>query len=248
MKYSVLTYIFGDYEHIHEVSNKQDDVEYVLVTDNMNIVSNTWKVVYWDGVDMSDFDKVCYVRYHPFEFVTTDICVKIDASIIVRNGDLSPIVNTFKDYDICLEIHPSRNLLYDEYNVWVDYRAYPRVLADNAYHTIMKMNYDEHYKGLYALTFSIQKNTNITKSINELTYSLIRRMDEGYCHRVDQIIYSFVLNKFFDYVKAMPVAEELITNSKYFQWCYHGTEYPIPVCDNVIEPYLFNKPTETIKF
>ena len=141
MLYSILTYIFAGYEHVHEITNKKDDVEYILVTDNPKLTSNTWHIVYWNDNNMTDFDKVCYVRYHPFEFVSCDICVKIDGSIEIKNGDLSNIVNKFNDYDMCLMIHPERNTLFDEYQAWIWYKNYPQSLAENAYINLLNMVY-----------------------------------------------------------------------------------------------------------
>ena len=46
-KYSVLSFIIGKgYEILHEVKNQQSDVEYIVVTDDINLRSSTWKVIY----------------------------------------------------------------------------------------------------------------------------------------------------------------------------------------------------------
>jgi hypothetical protein len=45
-RYSVLTFIIGQgYEKVHELLHKQDDVDYVLVTDDPSLKSSTWRVV-----------------------------------------------------------------------------------------------------------------------------------------------------------------------------------------------------------
>lgn len=45
-RYSVLTFIIGrGYEKVHELLHKQDDVDYVLVTDDPSLASSTWRVV-----------------------------------------------------------------------------------------------------------------------------------------------------------------------------------------------------------
>lgn len=45
-KYAVLTFIIGKgYEKVHELLYKQDDVDYVLVTDDHSLQSSTWRVV-----------------------------------------------------------------------------------------------------------------------------------------------------------------------------------------------------------
>ena len=39
MRYTVLTYIFNDYERVHEVKEKDPDADYVLVTDDPHLTS-----------------------------------------------------------------------------------------------------------------------------------------------------------------------------------------------------------------
>ena len=39
-KYSVLTYIIGDYEKVHEIKEKSPNAEYILVTDNKELTSS----------------------------------------------------------------------------------------------------------------------------------------------------------------------------------------------------------------
>ncbi len=46
MRYTVLTYIFNGYEQVHEVGEKDFDADYVLVTDDPNLKSETWRVIY----------------------------------------------------------------------------------------------------------------------------------------------------------------------------------------------------------
>ena len=47
IKYSILTFIIGKgYEKVHEICNKQSDVEYLLITDDITLTSKTWTVIY----------------------------------------------------------------------------------------------------------------------------------------------------------------------------------------------------------
>ena len=242
-RYSVLTYIFGSYEIPHEIENKRDDVEYVLVTDNMELKSSTWNVVYWKGNDRDNpFDKVCYVRYHPFEFVSTDICVKIDGSIFIKDGNLDAIINRFNGHEMCLMIHPARNIIRDEYSAWVRLRKYDIAHANNVYSSLVHLGMDESYRGLYQLSFSIQRRDDVTKSLNDITYSFVRFLGKaGHCERLDQTIFSFVMNNYFRYIDVMPVSEDLITASRYMQWCLHGTNISIPQKHTTIPPFLFDR-------
>ena len=56
-RYTVLTYIFNGYEFVHEVGEKDPEADYVLVTDDPNITSETWRVVYSSTPGYSPFAK-----------------------------------------------------------------------------------------------------------------------------------------------------------------------------------------------
>ena len=70
-KYTVITALFGNYECLRDNQYKHPDVEYICVTDRINLCSNTWKIVYAPAVidpSWSDRRKTYYVRYHLHEF------------------------------------------------------------------------------------------------------------------------------------------------------------------------------------
>ena len=81
MRYTVLTYIFNGYEIVQEIGKKDPDADYVLVTDDPNLKSDTWRVVLDQTRGRSPFGKCYEVRHHPFRYVNTDIVVRIDGSI-----------------------------------------------------------------------------------------------------------------------------------------------------------------------
>ena len=88
MKYSVLTFCFGNYESIKDPLEIDSNAEYVLVTDKTDISSKIWKIKKLDSSfdNSSGFTKSFYVRYHPFEFVNTDTCIVIDGSILIKKS------------------------------------------------------------------------------------------------------------------------------------------------------------------
>lgn len=92
-KYSILTCVFGE-DKLKEINNPDKDVEYVCVTDNKSLVSETWKIIY---VPADNNHPICnwkYPKFHPFEFVTNDICIYVDATIEI-NSNLNPIAYSF---------------------------------------------------------------------------------------------------------------------------------------------------------
>ena len=98
------------------------------------------------------------------------------------------------------------------------------------------------------MTFSIQKNDNITRSVNDLVWSLNKLIGCDHQERIDQITFSFVMNKYFSYLRVMPVEEKLITDGRYMRWYKHGSDSPIPMKFNPIDPYLFNERVEIVDF
>ena len=89
MKYSILTCIFGDYEILREPWNPDPECEYVCVTDRKDLdEKGIWKIKHLNQIlqSMPSTNQWTYVRYHPFDFVTNDVCIYIDGSIQVMNG------------------------------------------------------------------------------------------------------------------------------------------------------------------
>ena len=95
MRYTVLTYIFNGYELVHEVKEKDPDADYVLVTDDPHLTSETWQVIYDPMPRYSPFAKCYTVRFHPFRYADTNIIVRVDGSIGI-NKSLKPIVDEFE--------------------------------------------------------------------------------------------------------------------------------------------------------
>lgn len=151
-RYSVLTFIMGEnYEQVHEIQNMQAGVEYVLVTDNKNLKSNTWKVVYDEKLlkFKTPFERCFRVRYNAFDYISTDICITVDGSMEVK-GSLDPLVREFiqGNYDVCLMPHPFRYDFTSEYKAWVKQRHYPVERLVKFFDLLDASGYDQSFKGL----------------------------------------------------------------------------------------------------
>lgn len=240
MRYSVLTYIFNGYEHVHEVQVQDPEAEYILVTDDRELKSDTWKVVVDEKLDgLSTFDKCYQVRFNPFNYVSTDIVVRVDGSMILKDS-LAPLVDKFKDYDMCLMIHPTRNKISDEYEAWIERRHYPVKQAERCMEYMRNHGYDFDYRGLFQLGFVIQRNDEVTREVNKMTHFILKTLRKP-IERIDQTVFSYVVNKYFSHLKVMPVSESLTTESKYVTICYHNSDRPFPVRPDRIKPFMFDK-------
>ena len=247
MKYSVLTYNINGYEIIHNIPKEcmNPEIEYIYVTDDHSITSDTWNVVYADDLTGSTFDKCYQIRFNPFNYVHTDIVMRIDGSMGITR-DVMPIFEYFVNgnYDAAVMPHPTRTTMYPEYCAWVQQRGYPVDQANKCINFFAANDYDAmNYRGLYQYNFMIQRNDGFNNAWNEMTYKILKALatEPDTVERLDQTIGSFVLNKFFSDKNIMPVGQ-YICDGLYFNWYVHNTENRM-VCDdrNNIEPHLFNK-------
>lgn len=229
-KYSVLTFIIGkNYEKVHEISNKQNDVEYLLITDDPDLKSETWTVVYDAGLlkYKTPFERCFRIRYGVFNYCTTDICVTVDGSMHVR-GTLDGLIDEFNsgNYDICLMPHPLWSDLISEYQAWVRMRGYPVSRAENAARLFCECNYDMRYNGLYQLCFTVKRNTVQTRQLDMLTFAYLNLLsDDGWFERLDQTVFSFVMNRHFSKMRVLPVSEQIVRSSA-IQWYWHNSDKP----------------------
>lgn len=227
-KYSVLTFVFGNYENIREPKTVDPNCEYVLVTDKEMPVNTKWTVKripsYLDAAD--GFTKSFYVRYHPFEFVTTDTCVVMDGSIQI-NKSLWPIVHDFmiSNKDACFSINCTVQNSYDEFKYWMQHRNYPAKQARKSVLFMRALGYQPSYKGTIEATFKICRNTPITTALNTIVYSSLEKLGGSNLHveRLDQTILTAILCTKFKHMSVYPVSRQ-IYQSSYMTWCKHHSD------------------------
>ena len=243
-RYTVLTYIFGGYEIVQEVREKDPNAEYLLITDDPHLTSKTWDVV----VDTSMngwpvMEKCYYVRFHPFQWAHTDTVVRIDGSIEMRQP-LTELMTEFfaGKYDRCLMIHPLRNRFDVELDVWVKCRKYPREVADRCLAMMKGFGYDLGYQGMFQGCFEVVRKTAMNLNANRMTYHLMKYTGGNEIDRLDQHIFSFVINtQFADKMKILHVSEDIVTDGKWMQWYGHHSKSPIVQKKNA-QAMMFNKP------
>lgn len=264
--YTVLTYIIGDYETVHELEfdpTNTPHVEYLLVTDNKNLTSKTWKVVYDETLvndDSEPFDRVFAIRYNLFKYASYDICVRIDGSISI-NKPLDDIVQTFVDgnYDGCLNIHPGCDNIIEEYFRWVIKRGFsPFEALFHIKYIQDKLGYNFQTKGLIELCFSINRRGVMADSIDMhmkkmLTESNVKNyLQENidkptHYTRLDQILFTALVFSKYNDLNWMFVRDSLFSNGNYLTWYAHGSNNKLFVDQNTFIPAYFNdKPVDTL--
>lgn len=239
--YTVLTYIIGDYETVHELvfdPSNTPHVEYLLITDNKNLTSKTWKVIYDETLindDLHTFDRCYNIRFDLFKYATHDICVRIDGSIGI-NKPLDDIVQTFIDgnYDGCLNIHPGCDNIIEEYFRWVIKRGFsPFEAIFHIKYIQDSLGYNFQTKGLIELCFSINKRGNLTNSIDfDMKKMLTESNVNNYLQenigkpthytRLDQILFTALVFSKYNKLNWMFVRDSLFSNDGYLTWYKHG--------------------------
>ena len=211
-RYTVLTYNFGGYEIMRELGFKKSDVEYIYVTDDPSLTSNTWEVVYDKSLDGLDaFEKVMRVREDPFKYCSTNLCIRLDASIEVR-GSLDKLVNDFymANKDMGVMVHPERDNAFDEYDKWISFRGCDPKEKDAVIESLKKYGCNLSMRGLYETGFMIYAKSPYVRQFLAKYSNLLRKV-VGDCGkiRVDQIVFSAALNTYSG-VFVWPMSHECI--------------------------------------
>jgi len=163
----------NDYEIVREIQNPDKYVEYVLVTDNKNLKSDTWKVVYDPSLETMDpYEKCINVKYNLFKYCSTDMCIYIDASIQIKDS-LDQLVNDFNlsNADIALLSHPTISTFVPELQLWIKQRGYSHLDANRFMDFLYKRNYNLEYKSHFQSGLSIRKRTKMTRDLERLVLS-----------------------------------------------------------------------------
>ncbi len=250
-KYSVLMYNFNNYEIMREPLEVDPDAEYIYVTDDPNLKSDNWTIVIDEKLkDLSPFDKCYYVRFHPFEYLSTDICVYLDGSTLI-NKSLNPIYQMFVDgnYDAAYVLNVWQQYLANDYTTFVKYRDYPIKQANRALNYLHNIgNWDFNYKGYLELYFKIVRNTKQNRDLDTMTYTILRELGEpNKIDRLDQPIYAYVLQKYFPNLKVLPFSRHLV-QSQYLTRCFHNVDTPdIVDIDHIDKAWLYNNLYNLVK-
>lgn len=247
-KYSILTFNFGNYEVFKEPEVIDKDCEYVYITDNPNLKSNIWKIIVEERFkEHTPYYKSFYVRYHPFEYVSTNTVIVIDSSMKIKKN-LSNVIDDFnnKNNDIGLLLMPFHdNKPFEEIKVWYSQLRRLSLQQANLLVNLYKHYNMENYRGGIDAGFKIVKNTEKIKELHEMVWEhiLFLHGDSDIC-RLDQVVLSLLFYKNFSNLNVMLFSRRWI-QSDYICYCHHGTNRASSYYNiNYNNQYFLNKPAE----
>ena len=232
----------GDYEQVHEIKERSERADYLLITDNPALKSETWKIIGDPSLTGGPFNKVMSVRWNPWKYTAADIVITVDGSLGI-NCNLDELVDAFNagNHELGIVIHPHRKTIAAELEVWRTLRGYDNGAAQ--IHELQERGYDvSNYRGLYQTGFMIRRWADRLSIWNQTVAALLRKSGHGHFDRLDQTIASAMLNLFHSDMSVLWFSERLL-ESKFITWYGHGTNDIVHQTD-LIEPYAFNRPVE----
>ncbi|MCQ2379042.1 MAG: hypothetical protein MJ016_07560 [Victivallaceae bacterium] len=252
-KYTIITFIFNHYEIVHEVQNPDPEVEYILVTDDPETTSKTWKIIVDEDLLGPPFEKSFSVRYNVFKYASTDVCVILDGAVAIRKS-IDEVVEAFQtDHcDLGIILHTDRDNFIDEYNCWMSFRQYPLEQTKKFFRMISRTKYDLNYRGLFCATMIIKRRCRIISDIDTMTMAFLRYLGPGNdIERLDQTVLTYVVHTFFPETKVFPLSE-IILYSNHLLLCDHGKDTMRSAGTTFTEGpqyrYLFNRLVRCFEF
>lgn len=214
MKIIVYTCITGNYDDIVEVTNKEENIEYICITNNKQLKSNTWNVKYIDE-KIDNWTLARKVKIEPFNYLPKhDVSIWIDGAIKI-NKKISEFLDKeceLDKYDMVGFKHQFRNCIYDEISACVDMRKETIENANRLFDFLKKQKYPEN-NGLIESTVLIRKNNNDVKKLMSLWFDMIINYS-----RRDQLSFNYCLWKNPIKVKMLDM---WVFDCKYFKHMGH---------------------------
>lgn len=255
-KYAVITFLFNHYDLLREPIMADEKVDYYCLTDDKNLKSDVWQIIYLEkmdtdkltGVQKTYMTKYSFYKYIPIHY---EYFICIDGSIRIKNR-LSEVLDFFNKnkYDIAIGIHCERCKYIDEYNAWKKYRSlkddyinkFEQYCKDN------KISSNEE-TGIMECTVKVFKNSEIVIELIENIYNTLLK----YCNFADandQCYFTNEYKKYDDKLKLGLFYRQFFAGSKYLDLHYHKSTCLCPnkFIKEKINKNLFGKEREILEF
>ena len=217
MKKVVYSCITGGYDKIPVHNYIAPDWDYVLFTDNNDLIK-AGKYAHWT-IKPLFFDKLTNVKNARWHKVNThilfpeyDVSLWIDSNIIVNNNNLFKVIDNLIKNDVLVGVpnHPERKCIYDEAEIIknndIDYES----IVDSEMYFLKKEKYPKN-NGLCETGIMFRQHNKIKNTLDLWWY-----MIETYSKR-DQLSFNYALWK--TGIKHFPI----YTNDSGFG-CHHETD------------------------
>lgn len=180
MKHAVITYIFGKNQELLREPKVIDDVEYICITDQKDLKSKVWKIVYDPMPEIESLrDKVALVKFNPFKYTDADEILIQDSSLQIYSS-VKPLFELLKNNDILLKKHPEVSDLNTELWRWVKMRKMPKCQVAKFEKMAEIDSVCLNKIPVYECCLLCIKNDEITKNLFALLLTLMKLLGDGH--------------------------------------------------------------------
>ena len=223
LKKVVYTAIYGNKDILKNPLFVNDDFDYICFTDNKNLKSDVWKIVYKESIhkDSVRSAKIFKVKPHEY-FQNYDISLWIDANFIIKNNLNSFLAksNYLEKTNMMLFQHDQgRNCVYNEAEVLTR--------DDKDDPDIIKRQMEKYKNDNYPVDRGLSANSIMLKKHNERDIIDLSNMwweEIVNFSRRDQLSLYYCIWKLNikHYLLRYPNVD--IRNNQWFQWLPHNFE------------------------
>lgn len=160
-KLCVYTCITGDYDNLHEIKNPEKNIDYLCFTNNKNLKSKTWKIIYIDNSNLNNHNLSRKIKIlgHPTISKNYEISVWMDASVIWEKS-IHDFVSTYlKDKAFASFKHHARNSIQEEAIACLRLRKDTKESIIKALGFLEQERFPDNI-GLYEMTVFIKKHND----------------------------------------------------------------------------------------
>lgn len=231
-KICVYTCITGNYDNLHEIKNVEKDIDYYCFTNNKNIESKTWKVVYIENNGLNNIELARKIKILGDPIINEyEIVLWMDAAVTF-DISIRKFINMYLTENssfVCFK-HGERKNIKEEAKACVRFKKETKEKIDK----LLDFYKNEGYKdnnGLIESTVLIKRpNDSKVKETMKIWFDMI----VNYSTR-DQLSFNYAI--FVSGLKPKWINKKVFDN-EYFTWNGHNNsseKYSIYFGDNTYE-------------
>ena len=231
--FSILTINLLQYEILREPYEKSNEIEYVLITDDPNIISNVWIIKLVERAWFLD------IKHNPFAFVSTDTVLWLDGSYQIKKNPNEIMEKFIKSkYSMAISLHETRRTSIIELAAWLVYRNFDMSNAIQFFKQLVNENFYS-YTLFQTSVFALKRTPKILE-IFEKERELEKKLSVNVPYRDDQTTLSYIIAKYYkDWDELLLLDFSSTSNNKYFDWRAHKSNRVINVKNS--NTYCFDK-------
>ena len=247
-KIIIMTANIGQYDDVMEKHFYHPNYQFVLFTDDKNLKSSFWKVIYVKRKFEDSRRESRIYKWLPHKFFpNAKYSLWIDSNILIKT-DINILIEKYLDSaDIAMHPHRARNCLYKEAKVCIDLKYDYVDIMKKQIEKYRLEGYPEN-NGLFENTVILRRHTKNIEKLNEAVWSEISTGSTR-----DQLCFNYIAWKLD--IKVNSLSGTLDQKNLYFKRVVHKLntrQYlkEVEITNNekidVIIPVL-DRPKETIK-